>query len=194
MYNRTKNSTQKKVNLRSSVNDIVMTALFTALIAICSQITVPSPTVPFTLQTLAVFIAGGVLGHKKGTLSIVIYIILGIIGIPVFAKFGSGLSVITGMTGGYLIGFIFTAFITGVMCEKLGRKLWILIISMSLGLIVCYLFGTAWFIIIYSQKTESIGLWTALSMCVFPFLIFDAVKIACASIIVNRLDKISGLF
>lgn len=181
---------QKKSNLKSSVNDIVMVSLFTALIAICSQIIIPSPTIPFTLQTLAIFIAGGVLGCKKGTLSIVIYIILGIIGIPVFAQFSSGLGAILGMTGGYIIGFVFTAFITGLMCEKLGRKFWVLILSMALGLLVCYAFGTAWFIVIYSQKIESIGLWSALSMCVFPFLIFDAAKIACAAIIVNRLDKI----
>ena len=181
---------QKKSNLKSSVNDIVMVSLFTALIAICSQIIIPSPTIPFTLQTLAIFIAGGVLGCKKGTLSIVIYIILGIIGIPVFAQFGSGLGAILGMTGGYIIGFVFTAFITGLMCEKLGRKFWVLILSMALGLLVCYAFGTAWFIVIYSQKIQSIGLWSALSMCVFPFLIFDAAKIACAAIIVNRLDKI----
>ena len=95
-----------------------------------------------------------------------------------------------GMTGGYIIGFLFTALIVGFMCEKLGRKLWVLIVSMTLGLAVCYLFGTVWFMVVYTQKVEPIGFVSALGTCVVPYLLFDAAKIGAAAVLVNRLDKI----
>lgn len=172
---------------------LVYTAVFTALIAVCSQISIPTPTVPFTLQTFAVFMAGGLLGWKRGTLSVIIYILLGIVGIPVFAEFSGGLGVLLGMTGGYIIGFIFTTLIVGFMCEKLGRKLWVLALSMALGLAVCYAFGTVWFMVVYSRNVEQIGLAAAIGLCVVPYLLFDAAKIVVASILVNRLAKIIKL-
>ena len=95
-----------------------------------------------------------------------------------------------GMTGGYIIGFLFTALIVGFMCDKLGRKLWVLIVSMILGLAVCYLFGTVWFMVVYTQKVEPIGFVSALGICVVPYLLFDAAKIGAAAVLVNRLDKI----
>ena len=137
--------------------------------------------------------AGGLLGWKRGTLSVLVYILLGMVGIPVFANFSGGLSALIGMTGGYIIGFIFTTLIVGFMCDKLGKKLWVLVVSMILGLAVCYAFGTVWFIIVYTQQVEQIGLIVALSKCVFPYLLFDAAKIVVATILVNRLDKIIKL-
>ena len=172
-----------------SLKDLVYVSMFTALIAVCAQICVPTP-VPFTLQTLAIFIAGGLLGWKRGGLCLAVYILLGIVGVPVFAEFSGGLRVLFGMTGGYIIGFLFTALIVGFMCEKLGRKLWVLIVSMTLGLAVCYLFGTVWFMVVYTQKVEPIGFVSALGTCVVPYLLFDAAKIGAAAVLVNRLDKI----
>ena len=166
--------------------------MFTSLIVVCSQICVPTP-VPFTLQTLAVFLAGGLLGWKRGTLSVAIYILLGIAGVPVFAEFSGGLRVLLGMTGGYIIGFLFTAAAVGFMCEKLGRKLWVLGVSMMIGLAGCYLFGTVWFMLVYTQKVEPIGFISALGTCVVPYLLFDIAKIAVAALVVNRLDKIIKL-
>ena len=166
--------------------------MFTALIAVCSQIYVPTP-VPFTLQTLAVFIAGGLLGWKRGVLCVAVYILLGMVGVPVFAEFSGGLRVLFGMTGGYIIGFIFTALIVGLMCDKLGKKLWVLAVSMTAGLAVCYLFGTLWFMFVYSRQVEPIGFVAALGTCVVPYLLFDAAKIIVAAILVNRLDKIIRL-
>ena len=190
-----KSKKQKKVNLKSSVNDIVMISLFSALIAVCSQICIPTPPKfpPVTMQTFAIFLAGSMLGWKKGTLSVLVYIILGIIGIPVFAQLQSGIGVLFGMTGGYIIGFLLTAFITGLICEKLGKKLWVLIVSMISGLLLCYAFGTVWFMVVYGQQVGQISFWSALCICIFPFLIFDAGKIAIASVAVNRLDKVVKL-
>lgn len=187
--------TIKAHSLRNNTHlrDIIYISLFTALIAVCSQIFIPTPTVPFTMQTFAVFLAGSMLGWKRGTLSIIVYMLLGIIGIPVFSKFSSGLSTLLGITGGYIIGFVFTTFIIGLMCDKLGKKVWVLISSMIIGLTVCYAFGTVWFMIIYSHNTGTISLWGALTICVFPYLIFDAAKIAVASLMVNRLNKIVRL-
>ena len=175
-----------------SLKDLVYVSMFTALIAVCSQIYVPTP-VPFTLQTLAVFIAGGLLGWKRGVLCVAVYILLGMAGVPVFAEFSGGLRVLFGMTGGYIIGFLFTALIVGLMCDKLGRKLWVLVVSMILGLAVCYLFGTVWFMVVYTQKVEPIGFVSALGTCVVPYLLFDAAKIGAAAVLVNRLDKIVKL-
>lgn len=171
--------------------NMVYIAVFTALIAVCSQICIPTPPgiPPVTMQTFAVFLAASMLGWKHGTLSVLIYLLLGLIGIPVFAQFQSGLGTLLGMTGGYLIGFLFTSVFTGLLCEKLGRKVWVLIVSMIGGLLLCYVFGTAWFMVVYGQQVGAISLWAALTMCVFPFLPFDAGKILVATILVNRLDK-----
>ncbi len=183
---------KSKRNINSHILDIVYIAMFAAIITVCSQISIPT-TIPFTLQTFAVFAAAAMLGLKRGTLSVLVYILLGIIGIPVFAGFSGGIGTLMGATGGYIIGFIFTAVIVGFMTDKLGRKLWVLAVSMVLGLLICYAFGTAWFMVVYGSANGGIDLLTALSWCVTPYLIFDAAKIVCASILVNRLDKIIKL-
>lgn len=169
---------------------MVMIALFTALIAVCTMVTIPIPPVPFTLQTLAVFLAGGLLGAKRGTISVFIYILLGTIGIPVFANFKGGFSALIGPTGGYIIGFLATALIVGLAYDKFGSKLWVMAVSMAIGLLACYIFGTVWFIIVYNQTKGGMDLLKALSICVTPFLAFDAVKIIVAAIVCNRLHKL----
>ncbi len=189
--NTTETQTKKRPKPKA-LTDMIYIAVCAALIAVCAQISVPTP-VPFTLQTLGVFVAGGLLGAKRGTLSVIVYILLGMIGIPVFANFSGGIGALFGMTGGYIIGFIFTALIVGLMCDKLGKKLWVLAVSMTAGLAVCYLFGTLWFMFVYSRQVEPIGFVAALGTCVVPYLLFDAAKIIVAAILVNRLDKIIRL-
>lgn len=163
--------------------DIVYIGLFAALIAVCAWISIPM-TVSFTLQTCAVCLTAGLLGWKRGTLTIIIYIMLGMVGLPVFTGFKSGIAAVTGPTGGYIVGFIFTALIVGFAADKLGKKLWVNVISMAVGILVCYLFGTVWFMIAYKVTFMS-----ALTTCVIPFLIPDACKIAIAAILVNKLKK-----
>ncbi|MBR2280633.1 MAG: biotin transporter BioY [Ruminococcus sp.] len=177
---------------KTNLLNLVYVAMFAAIITICAQIQIPT-AVPFTLQTLGVFVASAMLGWKRGTLSVAVYILLGLIGVPVFAGFTGGAGVLFGLTGGYIIGFLFTAFIVGFMCDKLGRKLWVLALSMALGLLACYVFGTVWFMLIYNYTMGSISLFSALGMCVVPFLLFDAIKIAAAVVLVNRLDKVVRL-
>ena len=168
--------------------DYAYMALATAVIAICSWIAIPL-AVPITLQTFAIFTVVGLLGTKRGVISILVYILLGAVGLPVFANFNSGVGYIMGSTGGYLLGFIISALIVGGIISRFGRKTPVLICAMVLGLLVCYAFGTAWFMYVYAQNTGPVGLITVLSWCVFPFIIPDMVKILLAVTLIPRVYK-----
>lgn len=168
--------------------DMAFIAMFAVLIAICSWISIPT-TVPFTLQTFAIFCTLGLLGGRKGTLAIVIYILIGALGAPVFANFSSGFGQILGNTGGYIIGFLFLGLVYWLITSIFGSKLLVSIIAMAAGLIVCYVFGTSWFMIVYMHKVGSIGLATVLGWCVIPFIVPDLIKLTLASVIVKRLSS-----
>lgn len=186
--NESKN-TKRKVTPRKNILDIVYVALFAAIISVCSLVSIQIVEIPITLQVLGICLASGFLGWFKGTLSVIIYILLGLIGIPVFSGGTSGFAKLASPTGGYIIGFIFTALIIDLAVKFFGRKLYVLIIAMILGVLVCYAFGTAWFMILYNNSGKSIDLMSAMSACVIPFLPFDAIKIAVAAVLVNRLQK-----
>ena len=169
-----------------TVRDMAYIAMFAVIMAVCSWISVPY-VVPFTLQTFGVFLAVGVLGGKRGTLAVLIYILLGCVGLPVFAGFSGGIGVILGSTGGYIVGFLFTALVMWALEKMPGNRTVVSILSMVLGLIVCYAFGTLWFMLVYARATGPVGLWTALGWCVFPYIIPDLVKIALALVLQKRL-------
>ena len=173
---------------RSKTYDMAYIAIFAVLMAICSWISIPM-AVTFTLQTFGVFMAVGVLGGKRGSLAVLIYILLGAIGVPVFAGFSGGIGVILNTTGGYIVGFLFSALVMWGMEALLGRKPVIQIISMVVGLIVCYALGTAWFIVVYARNTGAVGLGTVLGWCVIPFIIPDLVKIALAFVLSRKIRK-----
>lgn len=166
--------------------DMAYIALFAVIIAVCAWISVPT-TVPFTLQTFGIFLAVGVLGGKRGTLAVLVYLLLGAVGVPVFAGFSGGIGCLLGSTGGYIVGFLLTALVMWLMERLLGDKMWVLALSMVLGLAVCYAFGTAWFMVVYARTTGAIGLLTALGWCVVPFILPDLIKIALALVICRRL-------
>ncbi len=168
--------------------DMVYIAIFAALMAVCSWISIPT-TVPFTLQTFGVFMAVGILGGKRGTLAVLVYILLGAIGLPVFAGFSGGIGALLGTSGGYIVGFLFSALTMWLMENTLGRSAAVQIASMVIGLIVCYAFGTVWFMVVYTSQTGAVGLMTVLGWCIFPFVIPDLVKIALAFLLSNRLRK-----
>lgn len=172
-------STAAAVKSKWSAKDMAYVAIMAVVIAICSWISIPT-TVPFTLQTFAVFLAVGVLGGRRGTFAVLVFILLGAVGVPVFAGFQGGIGVLLGTTGGYIIGFLLSALLYWAMTRALGEKTPVMVAAMVLGLIVCYAFGTAWFMIVYARNAGAIGLGTALGWCVFPFVIPDLVKIALA--------------
>ena len=172
----------------SKTRNMVLVSLFAALIAVCSWISIPA-AVPFTLQTMAVFLAVGLLGGKLGSLCVLIYILLGAVGLPVFAGFKGGIGALVGTTGGYILGFLFSALVMWALEKWANQKSWRLLVSMVLGLLICYLFGTVWFRTVYLNTTGAVGWITVLGWCVFPFLIPDAIKIGIAYLLTLRLRK-----
>lgn len=180
----TKENTKQKI----STLELTYIAIFVTLMAICSWISIPT-VIPFTLQTFAVFITLGLLGGKRGTLAVVTYIILGGIGIPVFAGFTGGAGFLFGTTGGYIFGFILMALSYWLITNIFGTKTWIMAISMVIGLALCYTFGTIWFVLLYAKTVGAISLATALAWCVVPFIIPDIIKIVLAFIIIKVVKR-----
>lgn len=178
----------KLTSTKFSVRHLCICAVFVAIMAVCSWISIPT-TVPFTLQTFAVFLSVGLLGGKLGSIAVLVYVLLGTIGVPVFAGFSGGFGVILGTTGGYIVGFIFSALAMWLIQHLFGNGLIVMIISMIAGLLVCYLVGTVWFMVVYTHNTGAVGLGAVLGWCVIPFIIPDAIKIFCAALIVSRLKR-----
>ncbi len=175
--------------------DLVYIAICAVMLAVCSWISIPT-AVPFTMQTFGVFCVLLLLGGKRGMLAIVVFLLLGAIGLPVFAGFSGGMGAILGSTGGYLLGFIFIGiiyWITEALISKTqgspASRTAAKIIALVVGLAVCYAFGTAWFMAVYAKQTGPIGLGTALGWCVLPFIIPDLMKLAIAVPVSARLAK-----
>ena len=170
-------NTESKFKLR----DLTLTAVFAALLCVISPFSIPIGPVGITLATFGIYLAGAVLGWKKAGAAAAVYLLLGLIGLPVFSGFMGGFQRLAGPTGGYLLGYIPTAAITGLFAEKSRKKI-ALPAGMIIGTAVLYAFGTAWFC-----AMSGTSIIPALSACVLPFLPGDAVKIICASLLGARL-------
>ncbi|OBY10451.1 biotin transporter BioY [Clostridium paraputrificum] len=157
--------------MRLSVREMIMVGVGAALMAVFSQLSIPLPSVPLTLQVFGVVIISVILGKKLGTLSIIVFMLLGAIGLPVFAGFTGGLNIITGATGGYIIGFVFMAFIIGYFIEKDKKAL--AFIGVYLGLAVDYIFG-----VIQLKLLMGLTLEGALVAGLYPFIIKDLILTA----------------
>lgn len=157
---------------------MVLCSLFAALIAVCAWISIPFLDIAFTLQTLGIFLALGLLGGKLGSRAVLLYLLLGAVGLPVFSGFQGGIGILAGVTGGYLWGFAFAGLAYRLLehCGKLP--------AMIVSQLVCYFFGSLWFYL-YAGG----GLWLILARCVFPFLLPDGVKIALAFILSRQLAR-----
>lgn len=152
--------------------------VFAALLCIFGPLALPIGPVPISLATFVIYLAAFILGGKLGTVSVIVYILLGAVGLPVFSGYAGGLAKLTGPTGGYIIGYIPMAFIAGLAVSKFYNNKVVVVIGYILATAVLYLLGTAWFVIQLKCKV-----WYALTVCVFPFLIGDGAKIAVAIII-----------
>jgi len=161
----------KKLNLR--IRDICFISVFTAVIAVSAQVSIPLPGgIPVTMQTFAVPLAGIILGAKKGTLSVVIYILLGMMGVPVFSLFRGGFGVIFGATGGFILSFPLVALFAGIASDY---KTILVPVGLILGTIVNYIGGLLMFCALTSSTFGE-----AFVMCVLPFILPDILKIILA--------------
>lgn len=173
--------------MNSKIRTMCYIALMAALLCISAPYTINVGPIPISLASFVVYLAGAVLGLKAGTAAVGIYILLGAVGLPVFSNFGAGFAKIAGATGGYILGYLPCAAITGIGAQYLGdRKIncfgkqlpWSYPVFMLAGTFVLYLLGTIWFVV---QAGSTFA--KALPLCVFPFLPGDAVKIVVASVL-----------
>ena len=183
--------TYRPLPRRNGTERITVCALCTTLMILSSWTSIPL-SIPFTLQTFAVCLISSVFGYRTGLMSLVLYLILGIFGLPVFSGFRAGASVLFGPTGGYILGFFATALCAGYFPERFGRKTWVLMGSMSAGVLLCYAFGTTWFVWVYMRSSEAVSFAAAMSMCVLPYIPADAAKIVLASLLAKRLYPAIG--
>ena len=138
------------------------------------------------MQTFGIFTAVGILGGRRGAIAVLVYILMGLIGLPVFSGFRGGPAALLGTTGGYILGFLFTALLMWAAESLFGKRPMVFILSMAAGLIACYAFGTLWFMYIYMKTEEPVGLGAVLGWCVIPFIIPDMVKMGLAFIVSRR--------
>ncbi len=176
MNNTANNTTTKKLSTRK----LVLIALMTAITCIFAPMAIPIPVspVPISLTNLVIMISIYVLGFKDATISYIVYLLLGLVGLPVFSGFTGGLGKLAGPTGGYLIGFIFLALIAGLFVDKFPKNRILAVVGMLIGMAITYIFGTEWLAI--QLKMSFVA---ALSVGVIPYLAGDAVKIIIAIIV-----------
>ena len=169
--------------MNSKTKDMALVAVMAALICIAGPLTVPLGPIPLSLASFAVYMAGAVLGWKRGTLAVLVYLLIGMVGVPVFSGFSAGVQKLAGVTGGYLVGYLPCALITGLGRTD-GRDAWKLPACMVVGTAVLYAIGTAWFML---QTHDPLS--GALGICVLPFLPGDAVKIAAATLLAPSIRR-----
>ncbi len=186
----------ENMDAKMSVTDLTQIAVFAAIIAVLSQLSIPMPAgVPMTLQTLIIPFSGIILGRKKGTCATLLYLLIGAVGIPVFSGFSGGLGILLGMTGGFLVSFPVLSYTAGLADKiglsspafKNGKKGFyyvILVLGLLIGAVINYLFGTVWFMIATGSDFAY-----SFAACVLPFIPTALIKIAVIAIIGPELKK-----
>ncbi len=178
-----------KQNTKFTIYDMCAIGIFTAIIAILAQIAIPMPSgVPVTLQTFAITLTAIVLGAKKGTTSVLIYLLLGIVGVPVFSNFRGGLQALVSPTGGFLISFPVTALLVGIGSEKREKK-WFYPFMLILGAVINYSSG----LLVYCFSTNT-TIVPAFLACVLPYLPTTIITTVLASILGNKLKQRLQIF
>ena len=168
------------------IRNMALCAMFAALLAVCAWVAIPVGDSVITMQTFALFLTLGILGGKRGTVAVCVYLLLGIVGVPVFSGFQGGFAVLLGPTGGYLFGFLATALIYWLV-TALGRDKEISrLLGMVLGLLGCYLLGTLWFGFGY-LSAGALSWGAILLKCVVPYLLPDTAKLIMAWLLARRL-------
>lgn len=166
--------------MQKNIRSVILAGMFAAVIGVLAQFSIPLPfsPVPLTLQTFAIGLTATILGSKTGTYAIIGYLLMGMIGLPVFAGGGAGISSLVGPTGGFLVGFIFNGLITGLIIEKTKFNYFWAIVANIIGAVVTLAFGTAWL------KVSGGMPWAhAFTAGFFPFVLPGIVKAVAASYI-----------
>lgn len=164
---------------------MVQMAMMTGVLCVLAPVTIPLSftPVPVTLATFVLYLIAAFLGAKKGTVCVFLYLLLGMVGLPVFSGFSSGFMILIGPTGGYAIGYLPCVFLIGCILEHKKKKtsrIWYFF-SFACGTLCCYLFGTVWFMIIM-EGTYTLG--QTLFVCVVPYVFFDVAKMVIATMII----------
>lgn len=170
--------------MNKKIKDIAIISVAAAMICVVSPVSIPIGDIPISLATFIIYLIAAIIGPKKGTISAFVYILVGIIGVPVFSNYRAGISVIVGVTGGYIVGYIPLALLTGIFIYKCKGKIWMYPIGMILGTIVCYFIGTIWYM--FNTHNNLMG---SLLVCVVPFLLFDLIKIVLSSVLAYLMNK-----
>ena len=182
---------------KQKTKELVEIALFSAVLCVIAPFTIPVPVspVPLSISTFVIYLAAVLLGAKQSALCVLVYLLLGMVGLPVFSGFSGGIGVLLGPTGGYLMGYIPCALIVGWLVEtqcfgKLfgsGKRFAKNALAMTIGTLVCYVFGTMWFLVIMNGNYTAIQ---ALLVCVVPYLVFDFIKILAAAAVAGPVKRI----
>jgi biotin transport system substrate-specific component len=171
---------------RSLLTDIVLIAAGAGLTSILAQVAIPLWPVPITGQTLAVLLVGSALGATRGALSMVLYAVLGIVGLPVFSEHSSGIGVIGGFSGGYIVGFIFSAALVGWIAQSdWDHRIWRAILSALAGTVVTFVFGLVWLWATLGLAGYPNDLNSVLIGGFTPFIIGGLVKAAIAGLVIG---------
>lgn len=157
---------------------MVLSAMFAAITGVLAQLEIPLPLVPISGQTLAVGLTATILGSRYGTVAMIVYAALGAIGLPVFAGASGGVHILAGPTGGYIIGFIATAYITGLILEKTKFNLAMAMLANTVGMVVTLVFGT-----VQLKYVMDLSWADALAGGVYPFIVVGLIKAFLASLI-----------
>lgn len=178
------NNTKERKKMSPKAQTLTFIALSTAITCIIGPLSIPIGPVPISLTILAIFISVYAIGLKRGMVSLLLYMLIGFVGIPVFSNFKGGFNVLIGPTGGYIVGFVFVVLCAGFTIEHYENKVYMHVIGMSVGTLLCYALGTAWL-----AYQGHMTFWEALLAGVIPFVWADALKIAIAAIAGPRLRR-----
>ncbi len=171
--------------MKLKTRDVALIGLFAALITICAWISIPLGPVPVTLQTFAIFLTAALLGNRRGTMAVGVYILLGVAGLPVF----SGFKTLNPLTFGYVLGFLPLGMLTAASEKLFPKRKLALPLGMAAGLLACYLIGTVWFYYVMHFRGTAYSFGKILSVCVIPFIVPDLIKMGLAFFLAQKLAK-----
>lgn len=171
----------------SKVYTLTKLAMSVAILCILGPIIIPLPfsPVPISVTQIAIYISIYILGYKLATYSVIIYILMGLVGLPIFSGYSGGLHKLAGPTGGYIIGFIFLSFVTGIFIDNYSDNICLTIIGYIIGNLICYIIGTIWL-----SYNNNILFKSAILIGICPYIIADILKVIISIMLGNKLRKL----